>query len=77
MRARCFSEPATEPVFLSTQNLAKQIEVTEQSENIVTRLDVNGAEGVTIRDVNPTGTNKLIDLELIFMNTGNFPQIAH
>lgn len=67
------SEPATEPVFLSTQNLAKQIEVTEQSENIVTRLDVNGAEGVTIRDVNPTGTNKLIDLSY-FMNTGNFPQ---
>ena len=67
------SEPATEPVFLSTQNLAKQIEVTEQSENIVTRLDVNGAEGVTIRDVNPTGTNKLIDLSH-FMNTGNFPQ---
>ena len=67
------SEPATEPVFLSTQNLAKQIEVTEQSENIVTRLDVNGAEGVTIRDVNPTGTNKLIDMSH-FMNTGNFPQ---
>lgn len=67
------SEPATEPVFLSTQNLAKQIEVTEQSENIVTRLDVNGAEGVTIRDVNPTGTNKIIDLSH-FMNTGNFPQ---
>ena len=67
------SDPATEPVFLSTQNLAKQIEVTEQSENIVTRLDVNGAEGVTIRDVNPTGTNKLIDLSH-FMNTGNFPQ---
>lgn len=67
------SDPATEPVFLSTQNLAKQIEVTEQSENIVTRLDVNGAEGVTIRDVNPTGTNKLIDLSH-FMNTDNFPQ---
>lgn len=61
------------PVFISGQNLAKEISVEEDTENIVTRLDVNGADGVTIRDVNPSGTNKIIDLNY-FMTTENFDQ---
>lgn len=63
----------TNPVFISNNNLAKEIVVTENTDNIVTRLDVNGAEGVTIRDVNPMGTNQIINLDY-FMNTDNFPQ---
>ena len=61
------------PVYISNANLAKEIKVVENTENIVTRLDVNGAEGVNIRDVNPTGTNTLINLDY-FMNTDNFDQ---
>jgi len=61
----------TNPVYISNGNLAKEITLEENTENIVTRLDVNGAEGVTIRDVNPTGTNQIINLDY-FMNTDNF-----
>lgn len=66
-------EPAHKPVYISEENLAKEIEIKESNEDVVTRLDVNGAEGVTIRDVNPTGTNKLICLDH-YMTTDNFSQ---
>ncbi len=59
------------PVYISNVNLAKEITVEENTENIVTRLDVNGADGVNIRDVNPMGTNQIINLDY-FMNTDNF-----
>jgi predicted nucleic acid-binding Zn-ribbon protein len=62
---------ASKAVFISLNNLASKIEVTEDTENIATRLDVNGADGVNIRDVNPCGTNKIINLDY-FMNTTNF-----
>lgn len=61
----------TNPVYISNSNLAEEITVEENTENIVTRLDVNGADGVTIRDVNPMGTNQIINLDY-FMNTDNF-----
>ena len=63
----------TNPVFISNENLAKEISVDEDTENIVTRLDVNGADGVSIRDVNPSGTNTIIDLSY-FMTLDNFDQ---
>mgnify|MGYP003291788286 CR=1 FL=1 len=62
-----------EPVYLSLENLAKKITLEEDTENIYTVLDVNGADGVTIRSVNPMGTNKIYDLSY-FMNTGHFSQ---
>lgn len=61
----------TNPVYISNGNLAKEISVEENTESIVTRLDVNGADGVNIRDVNPMGTNQIINLDY-FMNTDNF-----
>lgn len=60
-------------VFLSTENLIKEISIEENSENIFTCLDVNGADGVDIRSVNPIGTNKIYNLDY-FMNTDNFNQ---
>lgn len=69
----CASVVPVNPVFLSTSNLAKEISVKEDTENIVTRLDVNGADGVNIRDVNPSGTNTLINLDY-FMTSDNFSQ---
>lgn len=61
----------TNPVFISSRNLAKEIKVSEDTENIITQIEVNGAEGVNIRDVNPTGTNKIINLDY-YMTEDNF-----
>lgn len=63
----------TRPVSISLDNLAKEISVEEDTENIYTCLDVNGADGVDIRSVNPTGTNKIYDLEY-YMTPTNFSQ---
>ena len=60
-------------IYISFDNLAKEISVEEDTESIVTRLDVSGADGVTIRDVNPTGTNKIVNLDY-YMSTDNFDQ---
>lgn len=60
-------------VYLSLDNLAKEIKISEDSDNIYTVLDVNGAEDVDIRSVNPIGTNKIYNLDY-FMNTGHFSQ---
>lgn len=64
---------AEQPVFISDKNLGKELSIEENTEDIVTCLDVNGAEGVNIREVNPTGTNQIINLDY-FMNTTNFSQ---
>lgn len=64
---------AEQPVFISDKNLGKELSIEENTEDIVTRLDVNGAEGVNIREVNPAGTNQIINLDY-FMNTTNFSQ---
>ena len=60
-------------VYISHDNLAKRIDIKEDSDDIVTVLDVNGADGVNIRDVNPDGTNKIINLDY-FMTPDNFPE---
>jgi len=58
-------------VYISHDNLAKRIDIKEDTDGIVTVLDVNGADGVNIRDVNPDGTNKIINLDY-FMSSDNF-----
>lgn len=67
------SKANIQPVYISLDNLAKEIIIDEQTEDIFTCLDVNGADGVTIRDVNPLGTNKIYCLDY-FMTTDNFQQ---
>ena len=59
-------------VFLSPDRLIKDIDINEDSDKIVTALDVSGADGVTIRSVNPTGTNIIYNLDY-FLNETNFP----
>ena len=61
------------PIYLSMENLIKEIQIEEDTENIFTCLDVNGADGVDIRGVNPLGTNKIYNLDY-FMNTTYFTQ---
>ena len=65
------SRVKTQPIFLSKKNLLKEIIVEEDSQNIITCADVNGAEGVTIIGVNPTGGNKLYNLDY-FIDSGHF-----
>lgn len=67
------SEVETKPIYLSKERLIKEINISEDSNHIVTCLDVNGADGVNIRGVNPTGTNKIYNLDY-FMNTTNFTE---
>lgn len=59
------------PIFLSCDNLVKELKIEENTDHIVTRLDVSGAEGVNIRSVNPCGTNKIINLGY-YMTPENF-----
>lgn len=63
----------TKQVYVSCENLAKEIEIKEDTENIFTCLDVNGADDVDIRSVNPSGTNKIYNLDY-FMDTSYFSQ---
>lgn len=63
----------TKQVYISHENLAKEIEIDEDTENIFTCLDVNGADDVDIRSVNPIGTNKIYNLDY-FMDLSYFPQ---
>lgn len=53
----------TKPVYISTSNLAKEIVVEEDIDDLFTVLDVNGADGVDIRSVNPTGENRIYNLD--------------
>ncbi len=67
-------DATTVGVYLSTENLIKKIEINENSEDIVTVLDVNGADGVNIRSVNPLGTNKIYNLDY-FMTSDNVDEV--
>lgn len=53
----------TKPVYIATSNLAKEIVVEEDIDNLFTVLDVNGADGVDIRSVNPMGENRIYNLD--------------
>lgn len=59
------------PVYLSLRNLMKNVEVSEDTESIVTCSTVDGADGVDIMSVNPLGTNKIYNLDY-FMTEDNF-----
>lgn len=53
----------TKPVYIATANLAKEIVVEEDIDDLFTVLNVNGADGVDIRSVNPMGENKIYNLD--------------
>lgn len=61
------------PVYLSVENLVKDVKVSEDTESIVTNLGVYGADGVDIRSVNPMGTSSIVNLRY-FMTLDNFSQ---
>lgn len=51
------------PIYLSFDNLLKSTDVSDKMDKFATRFTVNGADGVDIRSVNPTGTNQIIHLD--------------
>lgn len=61
------------PIYISLENLAEDVKVSEDTESIFTVLDVNGADGVTIRSVNPTGTNKIYNIDY-YIEAGLVPE---
>lgn len=67
------NEAVSKPIYLSMDNLVKEIQIDEDTESIVTALDVCGGEDVDIRSVNPMGTNMIYNLDY-FMNTTQFDQ---
>lgn len=50
------------PIYLSMDNLLTSISIKESDDNMATKISVYGADGVDIRNVNPTGTNEIINL---------------
>ena len=61
------------PVYFSMENLVKSVTIDENTESIITKLNVYGADGVDIRSVNPMGTSSIIELGY-FMTPENFSQ---
>lgn len=63
--------PTTKSVYLSSTNLIDEIEIEENTDELVTVLDVHGADDLDIRSVNPMGTNKIYNLDA-YMNESYF-----
>lgn len=53
----------TLPIYLSYENLIKTITIKEDVDNLFTVLSVYGADPLNIRSVNPTGTNKIYNID--------------
>lgn len=58
----------TLPIYLSYNNLVDTVGVDELTEEMVTKLHIYGADDFTIRNVNPTGADYLIDLSYFISN---------
>lgn len=60
------------PIYLSKENLIKTVSVTEKDDEVVTRLYVQGADGVDILSVNPIGGNYIYNLDY-YVGKGDIP----
>ena len=61
----------TVPIYLSYKNLVEAVNLEELTDDMVTKLHLYGADDLSIRDVNPTGTDYLVDLSY-FISNGDF-----
>lgn len=50
------------PIYLSSDNVIKQQKLSTTDSDFANKISVYGADGVDIRDVNPTGTTDIINL---------------
>ena len=62
---------STKQVFVSLENLLKEIDIQENTDDICTCLEPYGANELDIRSVNPLGTNKIYNLDY-YMTPMNF-----
>ncbi len=60
------------PVYLSAQNLIKEGSMSETIDKMFTKLYVQGADGVTIMNVNPAGDSYLYNLDY-YISKGELP----
>ncbi len=60
----------TLPIYLSYDNLVDTVKVDEITDEMVTQLHVYGSDGLSIRDVNPTGMDCIVDLSY-FIESGD------
>lgn len=58
----------TVPVYLSYQNLVDAVDLEELTDDMVTQLHLYGSDDLSIRDVNPMGTDYLVDLSYFISN---------
>lgn len=58
----------TLPVFLNYNNLLKKTAVNEITDEMATKLHLYGSDSLTIRDVNPIGTDYIVDLSYFLHN---------
>lgn len=61
------------PIYLSYDNLLSNGTVKQLSEPVTTKLFVQGADGVDIRDVNPTGDSYIYNLDW-YIERGDLPE---
>lgn len=56
------------PIYLSYSNLVESVGAEELTDDVVTKLHVYGADELSIRDVNPLGTDYIVDLSWFLSN---------
>lgn len=61
-------EAATLPIYLSYKNLVESVGVEELTDEIATKVHLSGSDGLTIRDVNPMGTDYIVNLDYFLYN---------
>lgn len=65
----------TVPIYLSYQNLVDAVDLEELTDDMVTKLHLYGSDDLSIRDVNPIGTDYIVDLSY-FISNGDFDIVA-
>ncbi len=63
---------ASLPIYLDFDNLINEIDIKERSDELVTAIRPYGADGLDIRDINPTGSNWIYNLDY-FITNGDIP----
>lgn len=61
----------TVPIYLTYQNLVDAVSLEEQTDDMATKLHLYGSDNLSIREVNPTGTDYIVDLSY-FISNGDF-----
>ena len=60
------------PIYMDFDTIMQELDVTEQSDELVTAIEPYGSDDLDIRGVNPTGTNWIYDLSW-FIQNGDIP----